>query len=378
MLRLSMAAFAVSLGLATGVAAQGALSVQGLGFPPGQMSTRAEGSGGSTSDFDPLSPINPASLSAVGLTSLFLQYAPEFRKVNAGSGSANTTTARFPIFGAVLPLGGSWTGGFSASTFLDRSFETRSQRTEIVGGPDDVVEVTERLRVLGAINDLRIGMAWASGPRLRIGAGAHLFTGRNRLTLDEIYSDSVRNTSNTQQSLVSYSGFAGSVGVSYHPSRVIGFALSGRKGGELRARSGDTAVAEATIPDRVSAGVTYEGITGATLSARVSREAWSSLEGLSGSGDVFDGWDSSVGAEVSGPRIMQRVVTLRAGGRYRTLPFGFDGARVRETAFMAGFGAPLTRNRATLDFAVQRAARSSAGGVDERGFIFSFGLRVSP
>lgn len=378
MIRLSLLVLTLTVAVTTRVVAQGALSTQGLGFPPGQMSTRAEGSGGSTADFDPLTPINPAALSGVGLTSLFLQYAPEFRKVTAGSGSANTTTARFPIFGAVKPLGASWTAGFSASTFLDRSFETRSQRTEIVGGPDDVVEVTERLRVLGAINDLRLALAWAGGPRFRIGAGAHLFTGRNRVTLDEFYTDSVRNTNTTQQSLVSYTGFGGSVGISYHPSRVIGFALSGRKGGELRAQSGDTALAEATIPDRISAGVTYEGITGATLSARVSRETWSSLAGLSGSAGGFDGWDASVGAEVSGPRIMQRIVTLRAGGRHRTLPFGFENEKVTETAFMAGFGAPLARNRATLDFAVQRASRSSSSSVDERGFIFSFGLRVSP
>ena len=377
MLRLVAVVFALSLATVT-AAAQASLSVQGLGFPPGQFSTRAEGSGGSTADFDPLTAINPASIASIGLTSLFLQYAPEFRKVTAGSGSANTMTARFPIFGAAMPLGSSWTAAFSASTFLDRSFETRSQRTEIIGAPGDEVQVTERLRVLGAINDLRLGLAWAGSPKLRIGAAAHLFTGRNRLTLDEIYSDSVRNTSNTQQSSVSFSGFAGSVGISYHPSRIIGFALSGRKGGELRAESGDTAIATATIPDRISAGITYDGITGATLSARVSHERWSSLAGLSGSSEVFDGWDSSVGAEVSGPRLMQRVITLRAGGRYRTLPFGFNGSKVSETAIMAGFGAPLTRNRATLDFAVQRAARSSSGDIDERGFIFSFGLRVSP
>lgn len=377
MLRLLAVASALLFPLAT-AAAQASLSVQGLGFPPGQLSTRAEGSGGSTADFDPLTAINPASLATVGITSLFLQYSPEFRKVTAGSGSASTMTARFPVFGAVMPIGGSLTAGFSASTFLDRSFETRSERTEIIGAPEDEVEVTERLRVLGAINDLRLGMAWGTSAKFRIGAAAHIFTGRNRVTLDEIYSDSVRNTSNTQQSSVSYFGLGGSVGVSYHPSRVIGFALSGRKGGELRAESGDTTVATANVPDRISAGVTYEGITGATLSARVSREMWSSLAGLSGSGGVFDGWESSVGAEVSGPRLMQRIVTLRAGGRYRTLPFGFNGAKVSETAFMAGFGAPLTRNRATFDFAVQRATRSSSANVDERGFIFSFGLRVSP
>lgn len=377
MLRLLVIAVAVSLATSP-LAAQGALSVQGLGFPPGQISTRAEGSGGSTADFDPLSAINPAALSTAGTTSLFLQYAPEFRRVTSGSGSANTTTARFTMFGAVIPMGGTWTAGFGASTFLDRSFETTSQRRDVVGGNTDTVDITERLRVLGAINDLRLGLSWAGSPKLRVGGAAHLFTGRNRVTLDQVYSDSVRNTSGTQESLVSYSGFAGSVGVSYHPSRIIGFALSARKGGELRAASGDTAIATANIPDRISAGITYEGITGATLSARLSRESWSSLAGLSGSVEAFDGWEASVGAEASGPRIMQRIVTLRAGGRYRTLPFGFNGAKVAETAFMAGFGAPLTRNRATLDFSVQRAIRSAPGNVEERGLILSFGLRVAP
>ena len=377
MLKISIAAILLLAG-AVPARAQGALSVQGLGFPPGQVSTRAEGSGGSTADFDPLSSINPAAIASVGIKSLFLQYAPEFRRVTAGSGTATTTTARFPMFGAVIPMGGTWTAGFSASTFLDRSFETRSERQEVVGAPDDIVTVTERLRVLGAINDLRLAVSWAGSPKLRLGGGAHLFTGGNRLTLDQLYSDSLRNTNSTQSTLVSYTGFAGSVGVSFHPSRVIGFALSARKGGELTASSGDTARATGNIPDRISAGITYEGITGATLSSRVSRETWSSLEDLSGSAGAFDGWDFSVGAEASGPRILQRIVTLRAGARRRTLPFGFNGDEVSETAFMGGFGLPLARNRATLDFAAQRASRSASGGVDERGIILSFGLRVSP
>jgi hypothetical protein len=376
-IRLFSSAAGLSLAVST-AAAQGALSTQGLGFPPGQISTRSEGSGGSTADFDALSPINPAAIAATGLPSIFLQYSPEFRRVSAGSASANTTTARFPIFAIVIPIGASWTGSIGSSTFLDRSFETRSQRRDRVGDIPDTVEFTERLRVLGAINDARLGLAWARSPKLRIGMGAHLFTGRNRVTLEEIYSDSLRFVGDIQESTVAFTGFAGSIGISYHPSRIIGFAISGRKGGELQAARGDTAIGTADIPDRLSAGVTYDGITGATISGRLSRDTWSSLAGLSNSTETFDGWDASVGAEASGPRIMQRIVTLRAGARYRTLPFGHDGERVQETAFMAGFGIPLTRNRASLDLAAQRAMRSASGTVRERGFILSFGLRVSP
>jgi hypothetical protein len=76
---------------------------------------------------------------------------------------------------------------------------------------------------------------------------------------------------------------------------------------------------------------------------------------------------------------MQRVIFLRAGARFRTLPFGFNGEKVSEKSFAAGFGVPLTRERASLDVAVQRAERSTASsGVNERGFILSIGLRVSP
>ena len=377
----------LTLVIAMPVEGQGALSVQGLGFPPGQMSARAEGSGGATADFDPLSPINPAAIGGFQVASLFLQYSPEFRRVTAGGASAGTTTARFPMFGAIIPVGSSWTFGFGASTFLDRSFETRSQRRDRVGDIPDTVDVTERLRVLGAINDLRLSAAWIGHPKVRLGAAVHLLTGRNRLTLDQIFPDTSGYSGSSQQSTVSYSGFAGSIGVSLHPTRALGIAFSARKGAGLNANVGDTVIASGNVPDRYSAGVTYGGITGATLSARVSRELWSSLGDLSPGLDARDAWDGSAGAEVTGPRIMQRIVTLRAGVRRRSLPFGFqplcqdiacDRAEVRETAFMLGFGAPLTRDRASFDLSLQRAMRSGPPGIEERAFIVSFGLRVSP
>jgi len=89
---------------------------------------------------------------------------------------------------------------------------------------------------------------------------------------------------------------------------------------------------------------------------------------------------------------MSRIITVRAGARFRTLPFGYqtpctlpipvgstcsNSEKVSETSFGAGLGVPLTRERAGLDLSVQRASRSAAD-IKERGFILSFGLRVSP
>jgi hypothetical protein len=371
---------AISLGvISSPVAAQGALSLQGLGYPPGGLSARAEGTGGGVAAFDALSLVNPATIARAGSAALFLQYSPEFRRVTAGTGTARTTTARFPLFVGVLPMGQQWAGGLSSSTFLDRSTETSLVRRQVVGSITDTVNVTERSRVLGAINDVRLALAWSGSSVFRIGFGAHVFAGSNRIQFAQLFPDSAAYISTSQTGRISFAGFAGSVGIEYHPARAIGFAFAGRKGGDLTAQSGDTTIGSARIPDHYSASVIFEGIPGATISARVAHDAWSSLGSLSSSNTkAFDGWDMGGGIEAIGPRIMQRIVTLRVGARVRTLPFGFNGEKVSETSFMAGLGAPLTRDRASFDFAIQRADRSAGGDVKERGYILSFGLRVSP
>jgi len=356
--------------------AQGALSTQGLGYPTGQMSARAEGTGGALADFDALSLVSPAAIAGVGASALFFQYSPEFRRVTAGSSTANTTTARFPLVAGILPMGQTWTLGLSSSTFLDRSSETSLVRRQLVGA--DSVNETELNRVLGAINDVRLALAWSESPKFRVGGGLHVFSGSNRVTLSQNFPDSAKYISTSQSARLSYAGFAASAGIEFHPSRAIGFAIAGRKGGDLSAQSGDTAIGRARLPDHYSASVSYDGITGANISARVAHDNWSSLSSIGSSVQGFDAWDYSVGAEASGPRVMQRIIVMRAGARFRTLPFGFNGQKVSETSLMGGVGVPLARDRAALDFTVQRAARSAGGDIKERGLILSFGLRVTP
>jgi hypothetical protein len=276
-------------------------------------------------------------------------------------------------------MGESWTLALSSSTFLDRSSETSLARVEVVGGPTDTVTVTEQNKVLGAIDDFRLALAWSTSPKFRIGVGGHAFAGSNRIAFSQLFPDSTKFISSSQAGRISYAGFAASVGVEFRPSRVIGFAISGRKGGDLRAQSGDTAIGKGRLPDHYSGSVTFEGIPGVIVSARAAHDNWSSLASLSSSGiQAFDGWDIGGGVEATGPRIMQRIVTVRAGARFRTLPFGFNGEKVSEKTFAAGLGAPLTRDRASLDIAIQRAARTAGSDVKERGFILSVGLRVSP
>lgn len=363
--------------LAAGVPAhaQGALSAQGFGYPPGQLGTRAQTTGGGLAEFDPQSAINPASLAGWGRPAIYFQYEPEFRRVTGIGPDNRTTTARFPLAAAATRVRERGTLGLSVSTLLDRSFATRNDVVRLVNGAP--VTMVQRFSSAGAINDVRFAGAYELTRSVRIGLGFHAITGQNRLIVNGQFGDTA--TLELQRSSISYGGMAVSAGAEWRPSRLFSVAASARKGGALRARTGDTLLASGRVPDRFGAGIRYDGLGGAALAARLDWTGWSSLGALgSDSLSAKNAWDFGAGADVNGPKIGERVVTLRSGVRWRTLPFGLRGAEVRELALSAGVGLPLARERAMLDLGLLRAMRSAAGDARERAWTLSVGLTVRP
>lgn len=361
--------------------AQGTLSTQGFGYPPGQVSTRARGTGGGLSEFDPDSPINPAAIGLAADPRMFLQYEPEFRRLTMGSASSNTLTARFPVAGASVPIASRGSIGLSVSTFLDRSSSTATTDEREIAG--QTVTVTETTRILGAINDVRLALGYAANSKIQFGIAGHVYPGQNRVFFDQQFPDSLRFSPVSQISTLGFTGFAASAGLMLRPSRIIGFAVSARKGMNIDAKSGDSVVSEANIPNRFGAGVSYEGIPGSSIAAFVSRDMWSSLNGLgaAGAAEAVDTWSGGLGLETLGPRIAQRQTVLRLGARYRTLPYVASGSEVQELAFGGGLGAQFFRNRATFDVSFERASRTpemSTVDATERAYILSVGLRVRP
>jgi hypothetical protein len=362
---------------ATSVNAQGNLSVQGYGYPPGQLSTQSIGMGGSIAEFDPLSPINPASLTLWSRAGLYFQYDPEFRKVTAANGSDGTRTARFPLVIGAARLGERGMLGFSASTLLDRSSQSSFEGTQVLGV--DTVAFTERFRALGSISDLRLASAWALSSRLSVGVGGHVYVGQNRLTVSRLFADSqtIGNINETRD--LSFTGTALSAGLQWTPARFLTFGASGRMGGGLRARSNDTTVSRGSAPDRFGAGIRLSGGGGLVVAARADFTGWSKIAGLGTDSLVpNDAWDVGVGAEVGGPRLLGASSLLRLGGRRRTLPFEASGHEVTETAFSGGLGLPLAAGRASFDLAVQHARRSASIDIKESAWTVSIGLAIRP
>jgi hypothetical protein len=141
----------------------------------------------------------------------------------------------------------------------------------------------------------------------------------------------------------------------------------------------DTTLSRARVPNRIGGSLTYTGLAGSFFSVRTAHDNWSALGGL-GSSTLkgVDGWDTSVGADVSGPRIGSRPLFLRAGFRDRTLPFTADGNNVTEKSVSGGLGTLFANGRVLSDLAVIRANRSAGLSASENAWTISIGLSVRP
>ena len=355
--------------------AQGSLSRQGFGYPPGELSARSLATGGALGEFDPQSPINPGSLAAWGRSGFSLQYAPEILSVNAGGLTERTRTLRFPVIGGALRVSNRLVLGLTAATLLDRTWSTRFSSQKIVA--EDTIDGTFVFRSVGAINDIRFAVSWLFGQSLVAGMGVHVLTGRNDTFAGASFESPYQSFSESK--IYSFSGAAASVGADWRLSRTVALAASARAGGTMRAVQGDSVVVTADVPARLGGSVRFDGVPGTTIAARVSWDGWSSMARLSsGSLEPKDTWEGAFGVEGAGPRFGERVLTLRGGTRWRTLPFAVSGDQVREMSFAFGGGVPLAGERAALDLTALRARRSGVQGLSETGWTIGVGVTVRP
>lgn len=364
--------------IATSASAQGTLSSQGFGYPAGGLSTHAEALGGSIAESDPLSPVNPASLSSWGRPGLYLQYDPEFRTVNAPGASSSTLTARFPMVAGALNIGPRLTFGLSATTYLDRTWQV-TRNGYVFSGPDSTL-YGEKFTSDGAINDLRAALAFTILPNLSIGIGGHVLTGSNHLSITRELADT-STAIFSELSTLSYTGHTVSGGVDFRPLKSLSLGVSGDAGGTINSFRNDTTLSSARVPKRFGFGGLFGGISGVLLSANAEWHGWSALNGLGDSdAHAVDGWDYGVGAEIRAPSLFGQEFPVRLGYRKRILPFEADGAEVHESDYSVGIGIPVSRARTSrIDFSITRANRSSdLPDITEHAWILSAGFFVRP
>lgn len=363
--------------------AQGAVSLQGFGYPPGQLTVRASSTGGALGEFDQAGPLNPAALMNWGAAGAYLQYSPERRSTTVNGAALSTTVARFPVIAIGLPAGSRYTFGLSSSTLLERNFSSTVTLRQLVRS--DSVTTTSVTTSRGGINDIQFGGAIQVRPWLRVGTALHVITGENRVRTARTITpdtgarvDTVSYGAISELSTATFGGTALSFGVEVSPIKQLSFAGSARLGFGMRAELNDSTRRNADVPNRAGAAVRWE-VGGTNLAARYNWEGWSAMRGLgSDATGTFDTKEFGIGAEVPGPKIRGGQLLLRVGARRRDLPFGVAGRQPTENSFGGGIGLPIGFGRAQIDVGVERASRKVPGidNISERGLIMSFGFRL--
>ena len=262
----------------------------------------------------------------------------------------------------------------SASTLLDRTWETTTRDSQFI---PDTIRSTITDRSEGAIADLRLALAYSPTSWLKVGIAGHAYSGRDQIRAIRVFDDSARFAADTQGTNLSFGGNAMSVGAMAIKPRVGALGVSYRKGSEISTEVDGETVSTATVPDRFGVSAVYMGVRGAAFAVRAARDKWSALEGMRSNLNIHEGWDMGVGADVTGPSVGSSAIALRAGGRWRTLPFSLDDNPVNETTFSGGFSLPVARNRAEVSVGLMRSSRTGTGAT-ETAWTWSTGFSIRP
>jgi hypothetical protein len=229
------------------------------------------------------------------------------------------------------------------------------------------------------MNDARFALSWTNHNWLHLGAGLHAITGRNTVSLSRVFPDSSPFTTIAEQVDLSIDGVAESAGLDLIAPQQAMLSLSYRHGGRVHVTNTDSLYSVGNIPDRVGVGLQYLGIPGTIVAASTSHQNWSSLTSLGSSTSLpVDAWDSSLGIDFLGPRLLGLPSTLRAGVRDRTLPFQAGGNNVTEKSAAIGSGFTMANGRVFLDIAAIRSIRDAGIPIKERAWTLSFGISTRP
>lgn len=377
-------------GLGLGAASGGAsaqssqFSTRGLGMPTRPFSAHSLGLGGALAMFDSESSLNPASISGLRTLHAVGNATSTWRDSETPAGTAFGRDTRFGLVQAAGPVHVDGQGvvrinaSLSLSSYLDRNYGLASEDSITLRG--ERLLVRDSLTSQGGMSDLRLGLSWAPGARIILGAGLHLLTGAARVysvrAIESAEYDPIRDV--REVSYLSY-GFSG--GLIVRVSDRIALAGTARVDAPTRIDRDTERVAEVELPVSLGIGGRFAPHPRLVVAAHVMHRGWGSADGsikdLGGLG-ARDSREVAAGIEWGSNRRDVTKWPIRLGFHQSTLPFMLeDGGEGKETGLAAGTGIRLgAGGRGGIDLTLERIWRSEGTQLRERAFLITLGISV--
>lgn len=379
----------VVLGGAIELQAQSSMfGTRAVGFPSRWLSARARGTAGAFGVFDPLSGINPGALSQATRVAVAFVATPASRHWETPAGDATLKETRFPSVGLVAPIPKFplWLG-INFGSYADRDFRLFTSDTIQVQGPPvgpiDSAVVFDTLQSLGGMNEIRLALAYDKLRGTSLGGAFYLLTGSSRIDARRSFDDSafahIRQTAE-----LSFSGVGFALGIVQEVTKNFRIAASVRSDGSAAVKqdSNETASGHIDLPYTFAGGMEFTVNKKLTAAAQGVYRTWSGANSdlikQGGIGSV-NSLDLSLGAEYFTNLKRPAQFPIRVGVRYAKLPFPLntDGSP-EEFSLTGGTGLHFAKDRAGVDFSLERAWRKQSGGYKEQALLLSVGVTVQP
>ncbi len=353
--------------------------VRGLGLPGQGVSARSLGSAGSFSLFDAESSVNPASIGQSADLTAVLTVLQDYRSAENPAGDASGRDTRFPLVMVAGPAPRTpFSFSFGYSSYMVRDFGLATLDTIQLRG--EAVEVFDTLASRGGIGDIRFGAAYRTGGPTILGAAFHVLTGSNRMTFDRTFGDDSYEPV-SQRAELSFAGVGVSAGVLQRVGNALTIAGYARLDTKASVDIDSTGAYEVDLPVSFGAAIRWRPRPRVELAAQGAFARWGSAnddlleQGGTGADDTYD---LAGGLQyVTEPGTPSRW-PLRAGVRYRTLPFPIiPGEQPGELTAAVGTGRRFAADRGGIDLALQRVWRS-AGDYSEGAWLIGLSVSVRP
>ena len=359
------------------VAQESVFGIRGLGFLDRPVSARSAGMGGGEAIFDGSSALSPASLAAWHGLAGWAVAAGSQRSVDVGTGTTSLTSMRFPIFGFAASIGSRLVVGISASDYLNRNWDV--QRTDTVTPRDSAVPVTDRTRSIGGVTDIRFAAAYRVSSRIALGVGLHVLAGAATTAVERDFPNDSAYSTFAQVSETDYHGLGVSLGLFVTPVPRVLFGASARFNGRLSAQN-PSASARVRLPTELGVGIYLAALDGVTVASTVTHANWSVAAAdlqAAGQAPSRDVWGVAIGVDVALLKMFGQVTPVRAGYRWRQLPFLVGTDALSEHGISGGISFGMAGGRANLDVALEGGSRT-AGALTERFTTMLVGISIFP